>query len=438
MNPETAKAALNSAISKLTDYKWLFCKNPKKDFTRERKLSFQKTVSAILSFRGGTLNHDLLDFFRLDPALPSSSAFIQQRSKILPEAFETLFHIFTDEISQNNTYKGFRLLAIDGSDLQIASNPDDPDSFYSDAHDGKPCNLLHINAMYDLCQHLYLDAVVQKYRHKDESLALTTMVDRYQTKKALVMADRGFESYNNLAHIQEKGWSFLIRAKSSSGIVSGFRLPDSDCFDVPFHLNITRSRTNVIKELLLNKNAYKCIPQDARLDFIPAKCKRNEPAVFYPLHFRVVRFPISDTENEIIITNLDADEFPMEEVKRLYSMRWGIETSFRDLKYTLALRHLHAKKVEFILQEIFAKLIMYNFCELITRSVVIQQGSKKHAYKVNFSDAVHICLQFFRGDIPPPDVEVLLLRFISPIRPGRKDARKLSRKSSVNFVYRVA
>ena len=438
MNPETARAALNSAITKLTDCKWLFCRNPEKDFTRERKLPFEKTVSAILSFRGGTLNHDLLDFFGLDPALPTSPAFIQQRSKILPEAFETLFHLFTDEISQNNTYKGFRLLAIDGSDLQIASNPDDPDSFYSDVHNGKPCNLLHINAMYDLCQHLYLDAVVQKYRHKDESLALTTMVDRYQTKKALVMADRGFESYNNLAHIQEKGWSFLIRAKSSSGIVSGFQLPDSDCFDVPFHLNITRSRTNAVKELLLNKNAYKCIPQDARLDFLPAKCKRNEPAAFYTLHFRVVRFPISDTENEIIITNLNADEFPMEEVKRLYGMRWGIETSFRDLKHTLALLHLHAKKVEFILQEIFAKFVMYNFCELITQSVVIQQGSKKYAYKVNFSDAAHICLQFFRGDIPPPDVEALLLRFISPIRPGRKDARKLSRKPSVSFLYRVA
>ena len=51
-------------------------------------------------------------------------------------------------------------------------------------------------------------------------------------------------------------------------------------------------------------------------------------------------------------------------------MRWGIETSFRNLKHTLGLLHLHAKKVEFVLQEIFAKLTMYNFCELITQSVV--------------------------------------------------------------------
>ena len=53
-------------------------------------------------------------------------------------------------------------------------------------------------------------------------------------------------------------------------------------------------------------------------------------------------------------------------------MRWGIETSFRNLKHTLGLLHLHAKKVEFVRQEIFAKLTMYNFCELITQSVVIR------------------------------------------------------------------
>ena len=36
-------------------------------------------------------------------------------------------------------------------------------------------------------------------------------------------------------------------------------------------------------------------------------------------------------------------------------MRWGIETSFRNLKHTLGLLHLHAKKVEFVLQEITSK-----------------------------------------------------------------------------------
>ena len=58
-------------------------------------------------------------------------------------------------------------------------------------------------------------------------------------------------------------------------------------------------------------------------------------------------------------------------------MRWGIETSFRDLKYTLGLLHLHSKKVDFVHQEIFAKLTMFNFCQLITQSVVIQQKKEE-------------------------------------------------------------
>ena len=42
------------------------------------------------------------------------------------------------------------------------------------------------------------------------------------------------------------------------------------------------------------------------------------------------------------------------------------EFAFRELKYTVGLLHFHAKKVENITQEIFARLIMYNFSELIT------------------------------------------------------------------------
>ena len=146
----------------------------------------------------------------------------------------------------------------------------------------------------------------------------------------------------------------------------------------------------------------------------------------------------SATACETIITNLDASAFPLHDIKRLYAMRWGIETSFRNLKHTLGLLYLHAKKVEFVLQEIFAKLTMYNFCELITQSVVIRQAQKTHTYKVNFSDAVHICRQFFLGDVPPPILEAMLMRYISPIRPSRKDTRKLTQKSSASFTYRVA
>ena len=323
--------------------------------------------------------------------------------------------------------------------MQIAANPQDTDSFYPGTNGQKSYNLLHINAMYDLLQHIYVDAIIQKSRKTDESAALTSMVDRSADKNVLLLADRGYEAYNNLAHIQEKGWSFLIRIKDgSAGIASGLNLPRSNTFDIPFHLKLTNKQTNEVKCLLLDKNRCKRIPSKCRFDYLPAKSRKADPTQFFDLHFRIVRFPISETACETIITNLDKDAFPIQEIKHLYAMRWGIEPSFRELKYSVTLLHLHSKKVDFIYQEVFAKLIMYNFCQIITQSVVIRQGKKKHAYKVSFSDAVHVCLHFFRGKISPPDVEALLMRYISPIRPGRMLSRKFSPKSSVSFAYRVS
>lgn len=113
-------------------------------------------------FHGGTLNSELADFFNLDSTFPTSSAFIQQRAKIIPEAFEILFHHFTDHICEQKTYKGYRLFAVDGSDLQIAANPQDADSFYPGVNGKKPYSLLYINAMYDLLQHLYVIQLFKK------------------------------------------------------------------------------------------------------------------------------------------------------------------------------------------------------------------------------------------------------------------------------------
>ena len=439
MNPKAVKKVLNDTIQAMTDCKWFYSARPGKDNTRNRKFPFHKMIPAILALGSGTLNHEIIDFFGLEPSIGTSSAFIQRRSKIIPEAFEFLFHDFSKNVDENKRFRGLRLLAVDGSDLQIAANPNDPDSYYPGVNEQKAYNLLHINAMYDLQQHIYVDALVQKSRNADESGALTAMVDRSAIDNALLLADRGYESYNNLAHIQEKGWKFLIRIKDGTGgIASGLLLPDTDEFDILFHLNLTNKQTNEAKQLLKDKNHYKFIPNTARFDYLPHKSRKHDPTQFYDLSFRIVRFPISEITCETIITNLDESAFPLQDIKNLYAMRWGIETSFRNLKHTLGLLHLHAKKVEFVLQEIFAKLTMYNFCELITQSVVIQQAQRKYTYKVNFSDAVHICRQFFLGEVPPPIVEALLMKYISPIRPGRKDTRKLTQKSSVSFTYRVA
>lgn len=67
----------------------------------------------------------------------------------------------------------------------------------------------------------------------------------------------------------------------------------------------------------------------------------------------------------------------MLKIKELYASRWGIETSFRDLKYTIGMLNFHSKKVMCIQQEIYARMVMYNFVQMITLHVVIVKKTKK-------------------------------------------------------------
>ena len=433
------KRKMDESLEQLCEVSWMFSKQPEKDFTRNRKLPFPKLVSFLLAMEGGTLTTELLKRFGCSLDTASASAFVQQRSKLAPETFPSLFDLFVRKTQPIKLYKGFRLLATDGSDIQIPNNPEHTASHYHGANGQASYNILHLDAIYDLLQCTYQDASLAGDRDANERSVLCQMVDRSSIPNALMIADRGYESYNVMAHIQQKGWKFLIRIQdtaNSRGIAAGLNLPDSDQFDMFVDMTLTTKQTNEVKKLLQNKNLYKHLHKD--FDYLPKTNRKHDPAVFFKLPFRIVRFNISEYTYETVVTNLDTVAFPPSELKKLYAMRWGIETSFRELKYTIGLLHFHAKKVEHIYQEVFARLIMYNFTELITSPVISHKADCKYAYKANFTVAVHVCRQFFLGNVSPPDVEAAIRRYVSPIRSGRSRPRNLTVKHAVSFVYRVA
>jgi hypothetical protein len=384
---------------------------------------------------GNSIYKELLESQGYDENTATTSAFIQQRDKILPFAFESLFHEFTQSYSDIKKYRGYRLLAVDGSDLRIATNPDDPDTHFQNQPGEKGYNLLHLNAIYDLCNKIYVDSIIQPRRFENEGKALVNMIDRSRIEdNVIITADRGYESYNNFAHIESKGWNYVIRVKDldSNGILSGLRLPSDGEFDFVVQRTLTRKQT---KEVKAHPQIYRFLPSRSTFDFLDLHTNK-----FYPISFRVVRFKLENGSYETVITNLAESGFPPDELKNIYRMRWGIETSFRELKYTIGLTNFHAKKQEFIVQEVFARIIMYNFAEMITLHVVISQTGTQHTYKVNFTVAVHVCRHFLRlwNNAAGFNVEALICKNIMPVRPDRIVMRKIRCKSFVSFMYRVA
>ena len=433
-NPKTVKEKLRKIIKEMTENTRLFVKSPEKDFSRERKLPFGKVIEMLISMGGNSIYKELLETEGYNVNTATTSAFIQQRAKILPSAFEFLLGEFTKFHPMTKKYQGYRLFGVDGSGLNIPPNPKDIESYIQSQPTARGYNVLHINAMYDLCNRIYADTIVQPVKYLNEKRALTDMVDRSGIlEPAIIIADRNYESYNIFAHIEAKGWNYVIRVKDidSNGILSGLNIPSDDEFDVRVQRTLTRKQTNEVKA---HPEIYRFLPKNVTFDFLELRTNK-----VYLMQFRVVRIKIKDDSYQTIITNLDS-AFTPEELKKLYAMRWGIETSFRDLKYTIGLVNFHAKKREFIIQEIFARVIMYNFTEMITSHVVISMPYTKHAYQINFSVAASVCRRFLRllPYEPPPDVEALIRKNILPVRIDRHYTRNFRQKSAGCFIYRIS
>jgi hypothetical protein len=367
----------------------------------------------------------------------TASAVSQRRAQIDPAVFRAVFSLFNDKCVDKDFFRGYRVFAVDGTTINLPRNPKAP-SFVCNDGIPKGVNQLHVTPLYDPLNHTYADAVIQPEPKKDEIGALITMLKRNDFgQKTLIIADRGFESYNLIAHLLEKpNTDFLIRVKQKrSAMREVAKLPmlELDC-DISFSICTTQKDTD--KQ---NQNyVFVQVPKKSKPG-TNARYRRWDFGNYYPMRFRICRFQLDNGEFETVVTSLPRS-FTLEDIKGLYHLRWGIETSFRDLKYTLGLVNLHGKSDMFAEQEIYASLTAFNFASRVCREVVVRQPSEGiYAYKVNFKMAVTLCKEFIRK--PTADGEKLLTdiaRHTVPIRPGRQDQRDLRVKGFPGFVYRVA
>ena len=283
--------------------------------------------------------------------------------------------------------------------------------------------------MYDLQSRRYVDALIQEPYEENESSAMIEMIKKLTAnQKTIIMADRGYETYNIFANIQERGLFYLIRIKDTSkkGSISGsLSLPVSCEFDEELELIMTR------KQKFYKTKGYKYLSNSSPFDFLDSE------NLFYTLHLRLTQFQLENGVYECIASNLDKEEFPPEKIKELYHMRWGIETSFRELKYTIGLTNLHSKNVEYICQEIYAKLILYNFCEIISTNIILEERNRKYTYQLNYTMAIQICRHYLRQTFVTIDVEGLIKKELSPQRPHRQYQRRVIKKRWVSFAYRI-
>lgn len=441
MSHETIKSFLDTAILDAASHISDFTVHSETELSRSKKLPAKHLISFLINQGSSSTKNELLDYFHFGENTPTNSAFNQQRAKLKPEALQDVFYQFNQSAYSSEHFQNYRYLAADGSTFTFFSKPTFADDSYyiSGGHSAKGFYSMHLNALYDLQHHVYTDALIQPIHEKDEFSAFCSLVDKQTTLpdvKNIYIGDRGYCSYNNMAHVLEQNQFFLLRTKDifSKGLVQNFNFPDTDSFDIDVTVTVVRSHSKKINNIVGYK---RFIGKSVSFDFIEYGSLDT-----YEMSFRVVRFPISDISYECIVTNLPREEFPGEGIKSLYFYRWGIETSFRKLKYTIGLSNFHAYKPEYIKQEIWAKMIAYNATETIINHTIIAEKERKYAYQVNFTIAAHICKHYLRliTEIGGINVMELLKRELIPVRIERQYKRLQTAhfRKPRHFLYRAA
>ena len=426
------KNVLFSSINFLLNHREEYLYHPETAFTRTKKISFEKTILFPMLAGAGNVATELMDFFDED-SLPLPSAMIQRRNQVRPEAFKALFTEFTGKLLVERTYLGYQLIACDGSRLNLPYNPSDMDTYSKNIEKRKGMNQVHLNCLYDILNDRFLDASLQSVHKMNEKDAfcglLGNQIARDPGQKKIFIADRGYPSYNVLAHVVHNGQLCVIRAsRKFIKDLCGNALPldDEPSFDKVLTFHFGRHQSKKYKQY----ENYHYLRQESRYDFL----ERGSDDVDR-LQLRILKFPISEGSFEYIVTTLPAYAFPLDKIKELYNLRWNIETAYRHLKYAGNMVHIHSLKKEFLIQEIYGKLTLYNFAAaLMAINESVQKKTDKYTYVVNHTQAQRICIRFLRGSIQK--VEEMIARFLVPVRPGRKFKRNLRRQSANTLLYR--
>ena len=422
LTPAHIRNALLNSISEMERNAGDFVNAPGIDFTRKRICTFQNTILSIMTMETHSLKRELFEYYSpLGRNPPTRSAFIQSRKKLNSTAFPYLLDSFNRKIPFRKTFKGVHMIGCDGTDSNIPAEKKDTASLipFNSQKGGYYQN--HTVVMYDLLEKRYVDAVIQPRREMCEVDACCEMIDRCPVPGlCCFIADRGFMSFNLMAHAAENGQYYLIRVKDVDQANSPFKyipLPDGEG-QTHAEFVLSRKHSQLQK---VQPGKYKWLHTQRQFDFIALGDKIST----YTLSFRLVKVELSKDTYEYLITNLPEEDFPISEIKALYHLRWGIEVSFFFLKYGIAMNYFHSIRRDFIRQEIFAKLILYNFIALIVSCVKVPDRETKYTYQVSFSDAIYKCRKFLLTTMKSSRLLELLLRDLTPLRPGRSRERNM-------------
>lgn len=347
----------------------------------------------------------------------NAAAYCRARMRLPLAVLQALLHRSAEAINQvhggGRLWHGHRTLLLDGSSSIAPDTAAGRRAFGQPAGQKKGCGfpVPKILGMIDAFTGVMLEMLIfPLYTHE---AAKTWKLNSRMKPGDLVLADRGFCSFWNLA---------LLRG---AGVLAVLRMHQKKIVSFRCHRSHRRGREGSRQRMPTSRWIKRLGRYDQLVEWVkpsqrPGWMSQRQYDQLPPtLRVRELRYILSRRGQRtvavtIVTTLVDEVRYDKEAIADLYGMRWSVETHFGELKTTLKMRKVKCRTPAGVKKELIVYGIVYNLVRAVMLAAAVRQ--RVDVDRISFIDALR-WLQTAQPGEPPP------LLAVNPYRPDRHEPR---------------
>jgi len=351
----------------------------------------------------------------------TKGAFSKARLKFKESAFIELLHkttdYFYDQVPQNKriSWYGFRILAVDGSDLTLPDYPVFIDAFGAQTNESNvSVPMAKLSFLYDVHMDMPIDAQLDRKHSSERDLAVQHL--KVTEDNDLLLYDRGYYAY----------WFVLLHVLRKREFC--FRLKSNACTQVKDFISSGKKQT------IITLNPTKAMRQKAK--------DKNLESV--EVKVRLVRIKTPKGHYVLMTSLIDKKRYSSKDFYSLYHLRWRVEEGFKKQKAFLDVENFSGRTVHSVKQDVHASVLIQALVaiESFASNPLIKRKVKqrKYGYKINFSMAIksfkNRIVQVLTGNLDTQKIYLwlkALARNLTIIKPDRSFDREKVRCKRKNL-----
>lgn len=362
-----------------------------KDFTRKRCLTLRNTWWCLMAHGSASLQSEVPLFFskfKQDINRFSPQAFSKARNKMNYSVCKELFEISSKELWVKECFKGYYLAAIDGSKILP------PDTTEIRNALGVCGNQLSnragalISLLYDPLSDHIINGMLSPCNASERS-CMYDLLSQSNLQNTIIILDRGYPGQDVYRFMNQHNLKYLIRIGNGS------------------------STPRYIRESKL--------PDQIATDY------KNQD-----ITQRIIRFPLNDETEELLVTNIFDESFTVADFKELYHLRWPVETKYDELKNKLHLEKFTGKSLNSVFQDFYNAMIKSNIIAYLRKVAIKNVKTKGHSKKIGIQSSIKLLNHYLpmllkeksNRFVHIEEMVNSLQHMLIPVRDGRSFSRK--------------